>query len=207
MKILHINAGLFGENSVSTQLSNKVVNRLQTANQEATVTLRDVVAQPVSHLDAEILMAASTAEDERSERQVRELAVTEDLLEEIFAADVLVIGTPMYNFTIPSQLKSWFDRIAQAGRTFRYTENGPEGLLTGKRAFIASARGGFYSEGEMAALDHQESYVKAVLAFVGITDVTVVRAEGVNISDSQRQESIAAADKTISALEIAKKVA
>ena len=200
MKILHVNAGLFGDNSVSTQLTAKLVERLKADYPGADVVSRDVASTPVSHLDAEILMAASTDEASRSERQVNELAMTEALLEEVFAADILVIGAPMYNFTIPSQLKAWFDRVAQAGRTFRYTENGPEGLLTDKKAYIASARGGFYSAGEAAALDHQESYLTTMLGFVGISDVTVVRAEGLNISDSQRQESIQAASKNIDAL-------
>lgn len=202
MKILHVNAGLFGENSVSTQLTAKLVERLKADYPGAEVVRRDVASTPVSHLDAEILMAASTDEASRSARQVEELAMTETLLEEVFAADILVIGAPMYNFTIPSQLKAWFDRVAQAGRTFRYTENGPEGLLTDKKAYLGSARGGFYSEGEMAALDHQESYLKTMLGFVGISDVTIVRAEGVNISDSQREESIQAASKNIDALAI-----
>ncbi|RUO29310.1 FMN-dependent NADH-azoreductase [Aliidiomarina sedimenti] len=202
MKVLHINAGLFGDNSVSTQLSGKVVQRLQVENSNAEIKTRDLASEPVSHLDAEIIMAASTDQQDRSPRQAEELKVTEALLDEIFAADVLVIGAPMYNFTIPSQLKAWVDRIAQAGRTFRYTENGPEGLLTGKRAYIASARGGFYSEGEASALDHQESYLKTVLGFIGITDVIIIRAEGVNISDSQRQESIQAASKDIDALSV-----
>lgn len=200
MQVLHINAGLFGDQSVSTQLSGQVVDRLTQHNAAVKVTSRDLAQQPVAHLNAEILMAPSVAEDERSELQQQELAVTEILLDELFAADVLVIGAPMYNFGIPSQLKAWVDRIAQSGRTFRYTENGPQGLLTGKRAYIASARGGFYSEGDMAAMDHQENYLKTLLAFVGITDVTIVRAEGVNISDSQREESLQSASHTIEAL-------
>lgn len=202
MNILHINAGLFADQSVSTQLSTQVVGRLTQASPDATVVTRNVAQDPVTHLDAEILMAASVAEDERSEEQQRELAVTETLLDELFAADVLVIGAPMYNFGIPSQLKAWVDRIAQAGRTFKYTENGPQGLLTGKRAYVASARGGFYSSGDTAAMDHQESYMKTLLGFVGITDVTIVRAEGVNISDSQREESLQSAADSIDALPI-----
>ncbi|MGX5914725.1 FMN-dependent NADH-azoreductase [Aliidiomarina sp. Khilg15.8] len=202
MQILHINAGLFGDQSVSTQLSNQVVERLTKANNNATVVTRDVAQEPVAHLNAEILMAASVAEDERSDLQQRELAVTEALLDELFTADVLVIGAPMYNFGIPSQLKAWVDRIAQAGRTFKYTENGPQGLLTGKRAYIASARGGFYSSGDTAAMDHQENYMKTLLGFVGISDVTIVRAEGVNISDSQREESLQSAADSIDALPV-----
>lgn len=200
MKILHVNAGLFGENSVSSQLSAKLIARLKADYPGGEVITRDVASTPTSHLDAEILLAAGTEEASRTERQVQELAITETLLEELFAADILVIGAPMYNFAIPSQLKAWFDRVAQAGRTFRYTENGPEGLLLNKKAYIASARGGFYSQGEAAAFDHQESYLTTILGFFGITDVTMVRAEGLNISDSQRQESIQAASKNIDAL-------
>lgn len=200
MNILHLNSGIFGDQSVSTQLSNKVIARLQQENPQATIVARDLASNPVAHLDAEILMAAGTEEAERNSRQKEQLALTETLLEELFAADMVVIGTPMYNFSIPSQLKAWIDRVAQAGRTFRYTENGPEGLLTGKRAIIASARGGFYSEGEALAMDHQESYLQNVLAFVGITDVTVVRAEGLNINDTQREESIQKASHNIEAL-------
>ncbi|RUO23982.1 FMN-dependent NADH-azoreductase [Aliidiomarina minuta] len=200
MNILHLNSGIFADQSVSTQLSNKVISRLQQENPQATVVTRDLISNPISHLDAEILMAAGTEENARSSRQQEELALTETLLEELFAADLVVIGAPMYNFTVPSQLKAWIDRIAQSGRTFRYTESGAEGLLTGKRAILASARGGFYSEGEAVAMDHQESYMKNVLAFVGITDVTIVRAEGLNISAEQRAESIDKASTNIDAL-------
>lgn len=203
MNILHVNVGMFGDNSVSTQLSNKIVQRLQANHADAQVVTRDLTGQSVAHLDAEIVLAASTQPEERTQRQTDELAITEALLEEVFAADVLVIGAPMYNFTIPSQLKAWFDRIAQAGRTFRYTENGPEGLLTDKRVIVASARGNIYINTNISAQDHQENYLKTILAFVGITDVTIVRAEGVNISDSQREESIQAASKDIEALSLA----
>lgn len=200
MNILHLNSGIFGDQSVSTQLSNKVIARLQQETPQATVVARDLASNPIAHLDAEILMAAGTEAAERNVRQQEELALTETLLEELFAADLVVIGTPMYNFSIPSQLKAWIDRIAQAGKTFRYTESGAEGLLTGKRAIVASARGGFYSGGEAVAMDHQESYLQNVLAFVGITDVTVVRAEGLNINATQREESIQSASSSIDTL-------
>lgn len=162
MNILQIDAGLFAEQSVSRNLSKKIVTRLQEQNPDAQVILRDLIANPINHLDGEIIMAGGTEAAQRSERQQAELAVTETLLEEVFNADVLVIGAPLYNFSIPSQLKAWVDRIAQAGRTFRYTENGPEGLLKGKRVIIASARGGMYSEGAAASMEHQESYLSLI---------------------------------------------
>ena len=113
--------------------------------------------------------------------------------DDFMTADVVVIGAPMYNFTIPSQLKAWIDRIAQAGRTFRYTEKGPEGLAGGKTVIVASTRGGIYSSGPAAGMDHQESYLKAVLGFLGVTDVRFVRAEGLAMGDEARSKALAAA--------------
>lgn len=200
MNILQIDAGLFAEQSVSRNLSKKIVTRLQEQNPDAQVILRDLIANPINHLDGEIIMAGGTEAAQRSERQQAELAITETLLDEVFNADVLVIGAPLYNFSIPSQLKAWVDRIAQAGRTFRYTENGPEGLLKGKRVIIASARGGVYSEGAAASMEHQESYLKTLLGFIGITDITIIRAEGVNMGDEKRTQAIRAADVKIAEL-------
>ncbi|WP_404419540.1 FMN-dependent NADH-azoreductase [Marinospirillum sp.] len=203
MNILHLDSGLFTEQSVSRQLSTRIIKQLQQQYPDAQLVHRDLVAQPINHLDAEILMAGNTEKDQRSERQHSELAVTETLLAEVFAADLLVIGAPFYNFSIPTQLKAWVDRIAQAGRTFRYTENGPEGLLQGKRAIIASARGGVYSEGPATGMDHQESYLKTLLGFIGISDVTIVRAEGLNMGDSLRAEALTAASREIDGLAVA----
>jgi FMN-dependent NADH-azoreductase len=122
-------------------------------------------------------------------------------LDELLAADILVIGAPMYNFSVPSQLKAWIDRVSIAGKSFRYTENGPEGALKGKKAFIASARGGIYSPGSpAAAFEHHESYLTGVLAFLGIKDVTIVRAEGVAISPDAREAALAKAHTEISAI-------
>ncbi|EKE82982.1 FMN-dependent NADH-azoreductase, partial [Idiomarina xiamenensis] len=140
---------------------------------------------------------AATEDAQRSDYQRQQLALTETLLDELFAADVLVIGAPMYNFTVPSQLKTWMDRVAQAGRTFKYTEQGPQGLLTGKRAYLVSGRGGIYSEGPAAGMDHQESLVKQFLAFIGITEVSTIRAEGVNLSPEQRQQSMQTAEQAV----------
>lgn len=186
MKILHIDSGIFVEQSVSRKISRDIVAHL-TRNTNAEVTHRDVVVNPIPHLDAETLLAEQNP-------------LSDELLAEIQAADVLVIGAPMYNFTIPTQLKAWLDRVLKAGVTFKYTEQGPEGLLKGKTAYIASGRGGVYSQGEAAALDHQESYLRNALAFIGITDVHVVRAEGVNLGDEPRQQALAAAEEAVAAL-------
>lgn len=136
-----------------------------------------------------------------NDHQKAELALTDALVEEFLAADVVVIGAPMYNFSIPTQLKAWIDRIAQAGRTFRYTENGPVGLAGGKKVIIASSRGGIYAGTPLEnALDHQEAFLRAFLGFVGITDVTIVRAEGVAMGPEARAKAMAAAQEQIGGL-------
>ena len=187
MKVLHIDSGIFVEGSVSRRLSADVIARLKEQQPEIDVTYRDLVVNPVPHLQAEELLA----EDK---------PLITQLIGELKAADVIVLGAPMYNFTIPTQLKAWFDRVLQAGVTFRYTDNGPQGLLHGKKAYIASGRGGVYSSGDAAGLDHQEAYLKTVLGFIGITDVQVVRAEGLNMGDEARTEVLANAQSQIADL-------
>lgn len=196
MKLLHLESGLF-ESSVTRQLSARIVERLRAATPALDVVHRDLVANPPTHLSGEILTGAGLAADERSTLQQKEAAVTESLLEEFLAADVIVIGAPMYNFTIPSQLKAWLDRILQAGKTFRYTENGPVGLAGGRRVIIASARGGIYSQGAAVDSDFQERYLRAVFGMIGIDDVSVIRAEGVAMGDEARESALAAADAAI----------
>jgi len=186
MKILHIDSGLFEGQSVSRQLSNSIVEKLA-KQKDAEIIYRDLVKDPVPHLDAEALMAESNP-------------LTESLIQEVLDADILVIGAPMYNFTIPTQLKAWFDRVLKAGTTFRYTENGPEGLLKDKTVYIASGRGGIYSEGEAAPLDFQEKYLRTALGFIGLTDVHVIRAEGVNLGEEPRKEAINKAEEAIAAI-------
>lgn len=186
MKILHLDSGLFVEQSISRKISREIVAHL--SQQKPTqVIYRDLVSEPIPHLSAETLMANND-----------ELATT--LIAEIKDADILVIGAPMYNFTIPTQLKAWLDRVLKAGVTFRYTEQGPEGLLTGKTAYIASGRGGKFSSGEQISLDHQETYLQQVLAFIGITDVHIIRAEGVAMGDELRQQALTAAKEAIAAI-------
>lgn len=187
MKILHLDSGIFVDGSVSRKLSADIVAQLKQQNGDAAVTYRDLVVSPVPHLQADELLA----EDK---------PLFDEMINELKAADIVVIGAPMYNFTIPTQLKAWFDRVLQAGVTFNYTDNGPQGLLTGKKAIIASGRGGVYSIGEAAAFDHQEAYLKTVLAFIGITDVTVVRAEGLNMGDASRTEGLSKAKTQIAEL-------
>jgi FMN-dependent NADH-azoreductase len=200
MKLLHLDSSILGRNSVTRTLSAEIVAHETALNPGLEIVYRDLAADEARHLSGAHLAA-------KSGTAVEDAALGGDLargaawLDELFAADILVVGAPMYNFTVPSQLKAWIDRVAVAGRTFRYTESGPQGLLTGKRAFIASARGGIYSPGSpAAALEHHESYLTGVLAFLGITDVTVVRAEGVAISPEARKQALAMARAEISAI-------
>jgi FMN-dependent NADH-azoreductase len=200
MKLLHIDSSILGDNSVSRQLSQTIVEQWRQAHPRLEIAYRDLAAEAPSHLSAEILGADFIDPQLHSPVQRDETALSASLLEEFLAADVIVLGAPMYNFSIPSQLKAWLDRVLVKGRTFKYTENGPVGLAGGKKVVIVSSRGGMYREGSPArVMDHQESYLEAVLGFMGITDVSVIRAEGVNMSE-KREQAIAAAQKQIRCL-------
>ena len=171
MTILHIDSSINGENSASRAISRSIVDQLHSADPAAEVVTRDLVSEPLPHLTLEAFADSST-------------------LDEFLAADTVVIGAPMYNFTLPTQLKAWLDRILIAGKTFRYTENGPEGLAKGKRVIIALARGGYYNPGSpAAALEHLESYLRGIFNFIGI-EPEFVAADGLAISPEHREESI-----------------
>lgn len=184
MKLLHIDSSALGANSVTRELSAAVAARWRETVPGLSVDYRDLDAEPIPHLTGRSLAGADPAETEASER----------IVQQFLDADVIVLGAPMYNFGIPSTLKAWIDRIAVAGKTFRYTADGPEGLATGKHVIIASGRGGLHS-GHPS--DFQETYLRHVLAFVGVTDVEFVRAEGVAYSPQHRADAIAAAHASI----------
>jgi len=199
MKLLHIDSSILSEHSVSRQLTAKLVDAAREKHPDAQVVYRDLVGQPVRHLAGTHLAAAQGVKPESSELQQDVDTGTGDL-ETFLEADVVVIGAPMYNFSIPSQLKAWIDRIAVAGKTFRYTENGPEGLVGGKRVLVASTRGGVYSsDTPMAAMDHQETYLKSVFGFLGVTDLQFVRAEGLAMGDESRTQALHGANAEIAA--------
>lgn len=186
MKLLHIDSSALGANSVTRDLSAAVVARWQNAVPGLSVQYRDLDANPVPHLTGGSLAGANA----------EEAADAAAVMEQFLAADVIVIGAPMYNFGIPSTLKAWIDRVAVAGKTFRYTENGPEGLAGGKKVIVASGRGGLHTG---APSDFQEPYLTFVLGFLGITDVEFVRAEGVAYSPEHRANAIAGAKDSIPA--------
>jgi FMN-dependent NADH-azoreductase len=191
MKLLHIDSGILGTASVSRQLSANAVAEWRLQHPDTEVTYRDLVARPLTHLAGEQLFAAAADSSQQSPDMRAILAESEKALQEFLDADIVVIGAPMYNFGVPSQLKAWIDRIAIKGKTFAYTENGPKGLAGGKTVIIASARGGFYGAASpVATWDHQEAYLKTVFGFLGVTDIRFLRAEGLNVSAEQKTKAI-----------------
>ncbi len=200
MNLLHVDSSILGQGSVSRDLTAAIVAAEAALHPGLAVTYRDLAAAPVAHLSGAHLAAAQGAVPEAPEL-LADIAAGQAMLAEFLAADILVVGAPMYNFGVPSQLKAWIDRLAVAGTTFRYTASGPEGLAGGKRVIVASSRGGVYGDGSAAAfLDHQESYLRGLFGFMGITDVTFIRAEGVALGSEARAKAIAAAKAEITAL-------
>lgn len=190
MKLLHVDSSILGSASVSRQLSTAIVDAQLATTPGMEVVRLDLATQAIGHLTGHHLAAAQGVSPE-TPSLAEDIAAGADALETFLAADIVVVGAPMYNFGIPSQLKAWIDRLAVAGRTFRYTETGVEGLAKGKKVIVASSRGGFYgADTPMAALDHQESYLRGVFGFFGITDVAFIRAEGVALGDEQRSQAI-----------------
>ncbi len=203
MKLLHVDSSILGQASASRALTEEIVTQLRRQDPTLEVVHRDLSADPFGHLGGAHLAAAqgSLPEDPVVRHDIEAGA---QALQEFLAADIVVVGAPMYNFGVPSQLKAWIDRIAVAGRTFRYTPTGPEGLAKGKRVIIASSRGGMYGpETPIHFLDHQENYLRGVFGFFGITDITIVRAEGLNIGPEQRARSLDVAKADVARLGVA----
>lgn len=203
MKLLHIDASILGGNSVSRQLSAAVVDRLRKTTPGLEVTYRDISTAPLQHLTGAHLAAAQGATPEAPALR-DDIAASAAALDEFLAADIVVIGAPMYNFTIPSQLKAWIDRILVAGKTFRYTDKGVEGLVGGKRVIVTVSRGGFYGAGTPAAAgEHLETYLRWVFGFIGIADPEIIIAEGVQVSPEQRQKALVGALQAVGSLSAA----
>ena len=196
MNILQINSSLRGNQSESTRVTNAVVAKLAAANPGATVTVRDLGANPHPVLDEAALSALFTPADQRTPEQAARVALDDALIAEAQAADVIVLGAPMYNFGMPIQLKAWFDAIARAGVTFRYTENGPEGLLKGKKVVVATARGGIYP----ADADPQVPHIRMLLNFLGLTDHTFIHSPAQAMGPEAAAKGQAEADAAVAAL-------
>lgn len=194
MNILHIESSIFAEKGVSSQLGRTLVDKLRQTTAGATVKSRHFATEPVPHFDGGVLHALMTEPMQRSEEQQSKVAYADQQISDIQWADTLVIGMPMYNFSVPSMLKAWFDYVARAGVTFRYTDQGPEGLLKGKKAYVVATRGGVYKD---TPVDTQTPFVETFLNFIGIEDIEFIYAEGLNMGDSNKQKAIEQAENQI----------
>ena len=196
-KILVIESSARTQGSISRQLTAEFIGQWHAAHPADSVTVRDLARDPVPHLDATLLGSWMTPAEQQSGAEQAALARSNLLTDELLAADVLVLASPMYNFGIPSTLKAWLDHVLRAGVTFKYTETGPQGLLSGKRAIVLTARGGIYAGGSM---DHQEPYLRQALAFIGIHDVRFVHAEGLNLGAEFLERGLAGAKAQLAEL-------
>ena len=197
--LLQIRSSLFSDQGQSSQLADQYIARWQAAHPDGTVVTRDLAANPIPHLTAERFGAFTTPAEQRTTEQQAVVAESDALIAELRAADVVVLGLPLYNFGMPSTLKAYIDHIARAGETFRYTANGPEGLLGGRQVRVFAARGGLYAG---TPLDTQSSYLRNFLAFLGITDVEFIYAEGLAMGDEKRKSALSQAHARLSALAV-----
>jgi FMN-dependent NADH-azoreductase len=192
MKLLHIDSSVLGPHSISRQVSAAIVDRLRQATPDLEVTYRDLTTMPLAHLTGSHLAAGQGAVPEAALQ--RDLAAGQAVLEEFLAADIVVLGAPMYNFTIPSQLKAWIDRVLVAGKTFKYSAAGVEGLAGNKRVIVAISRGGFYGAGTPAAVgEHLETYLRWVFGFIGVQNPEFISADGIQIGPEHREKALAGA--------------
>jgi FMN-dependent NADH-azoreductase len=191
--ILFVSSSPRGAESYSHQVAQKVVDGVKARHPEANVVERDVAKQPLPHIGEEFVSGMAATAGTLTAGQATALALSDALIEELMAADLVVIAAPMYNFGLPSTLKAWIDHVVRAQRTFSYTKDGIQGLLQGKQAILVMASGGVYSEGPAKAMDFEESYLRATLAFIGIADIRVVRVEGVSMGTIGPQNAMAAA--------------
>lgn len=197
--LLHINSSLFSDHGQSSQLAQRYVERWQAAHPDGTVVVRDLAAQPLPHLSAERFQAFLIPADQRSPEQQAHAAASDELIAELKTADVVVLGLPMYNFGIPSTLKAYFDHIARAGITFRYTANGPEGLIGDKTVLVFAARGGHYLG---TPNDTQTPYIKTFFGFIGLKNVSFVNAEGLNLGPDAKEAALNAGHEAVDALAV-----
>jgi FMN-dependent NADH-azoreductase len=192
MKLLHIDSSVLGPHSVSRQVSAAIVDRLRQTTPHLEIVYRDLTSTPLAHLSGSHLAAAQGAAAEAPLQQ--DLAAGQTVLDEFLSADIMVLGAPMYNFTIPSQLKAWIDRIVVRGKTFKYGAQGPEGLAGNKRVILAISRGGFYGAGTpTATLEHLETYLRGIFGFIGITNPEFIVADGIQVGPEHREKALASA--------------
>jgi FMN-dependent NADH-azoreductase len=199
-KVLLVTSSLFGDQSKSTQFAGEFVQAWRGTHPGTAVVERTLTAESIPHLSLGALSALMTPAEQRTPEQRANVEFADRLIEELEAADTIVLAVPMYNFAIPSTLKAWIDHVARAGRTFRYTATGPEGLLKGKKVFVITARGGVYTGDSPAkGFDFQEPYLRGILGFLGLTDVTFVHVEGLKVSPEAAEQGVARARQRIAA--------
>ena len=194
-RVLIIESSARQQHSVSRQLTQTFINQWKAAHPDDLISVRDLAVDPVPHLDINLLGGWMKPEGQRNAIEQISLERSNQLTDELLAADVLVMAAPMYNFAIPSTLKAWLDHVLRAVVTFKYTETGPQGLLTGKRAFVLTARGGIHAGG---LSDHQEPYLRQVMGFIGIHDVTFIHAEGMNLGGDFQEKGLNQANARLS---------
>ena len=194
-RVLIIESSARQQDSVSRQLTQTFISQWKAAHPQDQITVRDLAVNPVPHLDINLLGGWMKSAELRSEIEQASLERSNQLTDEVLAADVLVLAAPMYNFAIPSTLKAWLDHVLRAGVTFKYTDTGPQGLLSGKRAYVLTARGGIYAGGPA---DHQEPYLRQVMGFIGIHDVTFIHAEGMNLGGDFHEKGLNQANAKLS---------
>jgi FMN-dependent NADH-azoreductase len=199
-KVLHIDSSVRSAGSLTRQLGGEFIAKLQAADAATSVVTRDLAASPVPHLTEQMMGAYFTPAEQRNAEQAQTIKTSDALVDELLAADTIVIGAPMYNFSVTSGLKAWIDHVARAGRTFKYGASGPEGLVSGKKVYVFVATGGAYSEGPAAAYDHVTTYLRSVLGFLGMTDVTFIVAEGVAMGEEAVAAAIAKSRARIEAI-------
>jgi FMN-dependent NADH-azoreductase len=199
--ILHVDSSPVADRSVSRKLTAKIMAELKAAHPDSKIIERDLAKNPLPHLNGVTIGAFFTPPEHRNEMLSQAIKQSDEVVDELLAADVIVIGAPMHNFGIPSSLKAWIDHVVRVGRTFKNTNSGPVGLVpSSKKVILVSARGGFYSDGPMTALDHQETYLRAVFGLIGLTDISIVRAEGVGTGPDALQAAMRNAENQIAGL-------
>ncbi len=199
-RILHINSSVRNNGSISRKVTDEFLNKWKAREQDVVIVERDLAANPLPHLTEETLGAFFTPAENRTPEQNQIAALSDSLVQELFDADVIVIGAPMYNFSITSGLKAWVDQVARAGVTFKYGESGPVGLLTGKKVYVFTTSGGVYSQGPAAAMNHASTYLSTVLGFIGLNDVTFVHSEGLSMGDVGVEKALAKTSDAINEL-------
>ncbi|TIU21323.1 MAG: FMN-dependent NADH-azoreductase, partial [Mesorhizobium sp.] len=199
MSILLVTSSPRGTASHSTRIATELAEKLLAANPSANLVVRDLVASPLPHIDPDYSTGIYTPVEARTQRQAEVVGVSDGVLDELFAADTIILATGFINFGISSTLKSWVDHVARSGKTFAYGESGPKGLVTGKKVYIVLASGGIYSEGAAVQMDHAIPYLRSVLGFIGMTDVEVIRIEGVGMGPEAVSAALAKASAKVDA--------